>query len=1083
MTVGVKLIHSDLTGSWLIAAFSLFSVFGLMLFLSPDAMAVMAAIKAKPECTMLETNDWNPSDAEKRYKSVLKAIDDGDEMAIHQELNNGLKLDVAIEIADVDPSMSPSRSAFVAPLDYAVIKGQQAIVSLFLEHGASPDGCATESYEPIFWALRHSQQDILEQLVEYGANVNTRIFYNTNAWPDQYLTPIFYLAIKNHCMAPKRGEVLRNMEFLINHGADLNAVSEGNPLLGWAMKSSIDSAPLLISYGVQLNGTLPDGGNILHWMSREIDDISAETRGDWNLLSSYVSAGGHRGIALAQNNPEIRSSLEKTRQHIITSQCLPFGSTSAYLVPQLVGLFASLPVIFVQELVGLFVGTSANVVQQLVGLLHQITEYSTASEKCIEPLPVNATFPLSGQCSIRDTIDVNLEDDAGNTPLYYAILNKRQIATTTLIDLGADANRAGESGLTPLHLAVLNQDQWQIDTLIKAGADPLIEDSSGRSAFDFAVSQPDSQFRETLGTVSSLCRDQTDVRFRILSTDYDCPGFLQAKSKMEESLAECVQDSPSIPKGLPASMHQLCIQLMPRERIKDVLVRESFQKHDWLPEILPTAISRMGMHDTYTLMHHATASSDAGQLKRLLDAVSMEEVSAGISYTWYNTANRLIWESSDPVVTSMLLEWGLDPDFNSFLKRGRYAADPRHITPLVRALQEGNLERANILIRYGASLSQPGLIPAAIHSGNLEALVYILEQGVTEEPLIIPHDCDEGAEILCENSYRLEKNGVSSDVALLLLLYRSSIFDPGVKKDPEQLAQQALDTRLIKAVMSLDAEETAASLAAGANPNTTFHCNAEDTAFHGVEDEDGRGCSAGLLADSLHLEQNLAEASVSRLLLLYGASVRHYFSTIMFPHQKRAQRSAGGESAIPSAWSSHILDHDLALALTLFDRAKAADIGAAEDKLTGIRTFLFPLLSLIPEKTQAPSLQLTSDVYQKILDMHQNTAISAGVAITHVSTPVYNCLNLKPAVAGADQAWLDGNSTPPFTPYLNGTMCFEGFCQAFTPESENPNYSGFPSPAQWKGVENFQPFCQKIHSRLSDDGKQALARIRKAAKI
>ena len=599
-----------------------------------------------------------------------------------------------------------------------------------------------------------------------------------------------------------------------------------------------------------------------------------------------------------------------------------------------------------------------------------------------------------------------------------------------------------------------------------------------RSAFDFSVSQPDSQLRETLGTVSSLCRDQTDVQFRTLSTDYDCSGFLQAKSEMEELLAPCLQDDPSIPNELPANMHQICIQLMPRGHIKNVLTHENFQKHDWLPDILPAAISRMGMHDTYTLMHHATVNSDAVQLKLLLNAVSMKEVNGAISYSWDSTANRLLMESSDLVVTSMLLKWGLDPDFNSFLKHGRYDAEPEHITPLVRALQDGDLERARILIRYGASLSQPGLIPAAIHSGNLEALVYILEQGVTE-PLLIPIGCYGGAEILCEKSYLLEKTGVTADVSLLLQLYRSSMFDPGVKEDPEQSVQQALDARLIKAVMSLDENETAASLAAGANPNTSFHCHAEDTAVHGVEDEEDWDCSAGLLADALHLEQNLVKASISRLLLLYGASVRHYTSSIIFSTQKTAQRSAGAKSDIPSAWSNHIQDQDLALTLALLDRVKAAEIGAAEDKLTGILTVslqvLLPLWSLIPEKTQEPSLQVPSDAYQKILDMHLNTAISAGVAITHLSTPVYNCLNLRPAVAGADQVWLDGYSTPPFIkPYLNGTLCFEEVCQVITPESENANYVGVPSPAQLKGVVNFQPFCQKIHSQLSDEGKQAL---------
>lgn len=53
-------------------------------------------------------------------------------------------------------------------------------------------------------------------------------------------------------------------------------------------------------------------------------------------------------------------------------------------------------------------------------------------------------------------ININVQDNMGNTPLHYAIINGRADIAAFLIDRGADINIKNKNGQTPVHLAALS---------------------------------------------------------------------------------------------------------------------------------------------------------------------------------------------------------------------------------------------------------------------------------------------------------------------------------------------------------------------------------------------------------------------------------------------------------------------------------------------------------------------------------------------------------------------------------------------------------------------------------------------------
>ncbi len=87
---------------------------------------------------------------------------------------------------------------------------------------------------------------------------------------------------------------------------------------------------------------------------------------------------------------------------------------------------------------------------------------------------------------VENGLDVNAEDEYGNTPLLLATRPAHSQAVKTLIEAGADVNASNSGGVTPLHDAASGGQVEIVRMLLAAGADPQIVSRDGQTALDWA---------------------------------------------------------------------------------------------------------------------------------------------------------------------------------------------------------------------------------------------------------------------------------------------------------------------------------------------------------------------------------------------------------------------------------------------------------------------------------------------------------------------------------------------------------------------------------------------------------------------
>ena len=187
--------------------------------------------------------------------------------------------------AEVDSKGDPS-TVFIwqggfTPLHYATVNGHKDIVELLINRGAQVNAKTDNGFTPRDWAIKRSHTHIADLLKTYGgktSSIHTHVRDGDLAGVQAYLdagvdinardengsTPLHWAALEGHKDI---------VELLINRGAEVNATSEiggWTPLHMAASKNHIQVVSFLIKKGADEDAKAIIGGwTPLHWAASE----------------------------------------------------------------------------------------------------------------------------------------------------------------------------------------------------------------------------------------------------------------------------------------------------------------------------------------------------------------------------------------------------------------------------------------------------------------------------------------------------------------------------------------------------------------------------------------------------------------------------------------------------------------------------------------------------------------------------------------------------------------------------------------------------------------------------------------------
>lgn len=111
-------------------------------------------------------------------------------------------------------------------------------------------------------------------------------------------------------------------------------------------------------------------------------------------------------------------------------------------------------------------------------------EYAINRKNKPNPTPLMETLILS---VIKDEIDINAQDESGQTALHFACQNGNLNLLEIILGKKPNLNIQDKNGKTALHLACQFHQIKTVETLLNAGANRSIADKKGRLPRDMAM--------------------------------------------------------------------------------------------------------------------------------------------------------------------------------------------------------------------------------------------------------------------------------------------------------------------------------------------------------------------------------------------------------------------------------------------------------------------------------------------------------------------------------------------------------------------------------------------------------------------
>lgn len=398
------------------------------------------------------------------------------------------KFDYAKILINAGADVNTKKDDGYTPLYQACDESNLEIASLLIEKGADPNSI-NGSYKkpPLNEAMYPENYELVKLLLDSGADGNGKNKLGQNA-----------------LFSVNSTYDLRIVKLVLDHGADVNAVDDygSTPVLEAVRFGRIDQLKLYKSYDWNIEVVDKKGENGLHYairgaLPRTIEILHSKITSGHKLNNEILDIFLSSDIDIdSQNNegktplmiaasgqydyPEYVSILLDHKADINIQDknnftALMYAIGKPRTMQALIDKKAKI------ELTNSKGQTALDIAEQYAIRYPDESKYLESAHLLRKTLGNKTPLKTLSEAIIlgyRDQIkkilskdaDINITDDNGRTPVYYAVMKGDRETLELLLKKNANVNMAGKS-YTPLFLSLMNKDNEILQMLIEAGAD------------------------------------------------------------------------------------------------------------------------------------------------------------------------------------------------------------------------------------------------------------------------------------------------------------------------------------------------------------------------------------------------------------------------------------------------------------------------------------------------------------------------------------------------------------------------------------------------------------------------------------
>lgn len=394
-------------------------------------------------------------------------------------------------------------------LHMAVYQNHEEVVALLISRGADIEAKDQDGFTPLHIAAYLSHRQMVELLIRNGANVNAQGLSGVTplhkamerlANPDVLPQP------------PDAAATISIVEFLLAHGADINAKVEGySTSLQLAAASGQLSLVELLAKGSDINSKSREDvtplyaavklnrANTAGWLIAHGAKVNALTESGYTSLT-WAAHQGNKEIVelLLTHGADVNAKDNNGRTPLVWALVTDNFSTSTgrlILTPYLSQLNPAEQRQMQRELLRMK-GEWREVAMLLIN--HGANNDGDSTTASPLYAAANLGYKEVVEALLDRGADIN-DTRAGETALHAAIAEKHRDVADLLVKRGADMNARNMSNRTPLHfLAHYIDDRKLAELMLEHGADVYVKDKNGQTPLDFAIKSGNKQVAEVL---------------------------------------------------------------------------------------------------------------------------------------------------------------------------------------------------------------------------------------------------------------------------------------------------------------------------------------------------------------------------------------------------------------------------------------------------------------------------------------------------------------------------------------------------------------------------------------------------------